>query len=313
MRRITHLMVFLILSGMCLMWFVFSDPQIGFLDRKHSQVLSGAPQITHQATTRTVAASRETVGLSLSNGKADTSQATSPVTVKAGLLSVMLDEQPLRWVLDEISRQTGILFETGPEINEQRVTDAFQDIPIERGLRRLLRSWDLFFFYEGEQVQPQTIWVYQQGKGVGLRPVPPEVWASTQELELAFNDIDPEIRSKALQALVERKGKSASSLLNMALEDSDDQVRLGALTAANNSSLEIAPDTLIRIVQNDPSPRVRFLALSLLSNNVENPPVNLDILGIANYALDDADPEIRQLASNLINLIEAKTLLSSKK
>jgi hypothetical protein len=166
------------------------------------------------------------------------------------------------------------------------------------------------FFYAGDQAGPQYIWVYPQGKGVGLRPVPPEVWASTQELEVAFNDIDPEVRSKALQSLVERKGKSALNLLNMALEDSDDQVRSRALTTANNSNLEIAHDTLLSLAQNDPSPHVRFLALSLISNYVEKPPANFDILGAANYALTDTDPEVRQLASNLIDLIDAKTPIS---
>ncbi|MGH6820485.1 MAG: HEAT repeat domain-containing protein, partial [Methylocella sp.] len=95
-------------------------------------------------------------------------------------------------------------------------------------------------------------------------------------------------------------------MLLQALDDPDDQVRSGALNAAASSNLEIAPETLIRLVQNDPVPGVRFLALATLSNYAEAPPADLDILGIAIHASADADPEIRTLAENLIDRLEAK-------
>lgn len=315
MLRFKTLLLLIIITGACLTWFAISEPQNKLRDRGNSQegskgnarALLPAPQTFSTSATPKADIFRGVDGRSLSGGKTGTNPATSFVSLKAGLLSVALEDRPLRWVLDEISRQSGMMFDTGPEINEQRVTDAFQDLPIERGLRRLLGPWDLFFFYGGNETGPQYVWVYPKGIGAGLRPIPPEMWASTQELEEAFNDTDPQVRTQALQALVERKGKSALELLLLALDDPDDQVRSGALNAAANSNLEIAPEKLVSLVQNDRSPNVRFLALAAISNYVEAPPAGLDIMQIANYASADTNPEIRSLAENLIDRLEAKT------
>ncbi|MGH8477039.1 MAG: hypothetical protein ACRER2_14925 [Methylococcales bacterium] len=70
--------------------------------------------------------------------------------------------------------------------------------------------------------------------------------------------------------------------------------------------MEIAPQTLIRLLQNDPAPGVRFQAFAALSNYVEAPRADLDLIGIAIHASADADPEIRTLAQNLIDRLEAK-------
>lgn len=342
MPRFKPLVLLLIISSVSLAWFVISGPQNNLPDRGNlpdgsignARALLPVPQIPHPSAAskadtdsgdralqltgeqlRPSAAPKAdadrpdslgVVGGSLLGEKTETNPATPLISLKAGLLSVALEDRPLRWVLDEISRQSGMMFETVPEISEQRVTDAFQDLPIERGLRHLLSSWDLFFFYGGDETGPQYVWVYPKGKGVELRPIPPEVWASTLDLEEAFNDTDPQVRTQALQALVERKGKAALELLLPALDDPNDQIRSGALNAAATSNLEIAPETLIGLVQNDPSPTVRFLALAAISSYMEAPPADLDIMGIAIDASADADPEIRTLAENLIDRLEAE-------
>ncbi len=316
MPRFKPLVLLLIISSVGLTWFVNSGPQNRLRDRSNSpdgstgnaRALLPVPQTPHPSAAPKADTDRAdslgVVGGSLLREKTENNPATPLISLKAGLLSVALEDRSLRWVLDEISRQSGMMFDTAPEISEQRVTDAFQDLPIERGLRRLLGSWDLFLFYGGDETGPQHVWVYPKGKGVALRPIPPEVWASTRELEEAFNDADPQVRTQALQALVERKGKSALELLIPALDDPNDQIRSGALNAAANSNLEIAPETLIRLVQNDPSPSVRFLALAAFSNYVEAPPADLDIMGIAINASADTDREVRALAKNLIDRLD---------
>jgi len=243
-----------------------------------------------------------------SDGNSEGDSAPQLISLKARTLSVALENQPLRWVLDEISRQSGMMFDTAPEISEHRVTDAFQNLPIERGLRRLLGSWDVFFFFGGDETEPRYAWVYPKGKGTGFRPIPPEQWASTRELEEAFNDSDPQVREQALRSLAERKGKSALDLLISALDDANDRVRNGALNAAADSNLEIPPETLIRLAGSDPSPAVRLSALAAISNYVDEPSANLDIMAIAINASTDTDPEVRTLAKNLIDRLAAKPM-----
>ncbi|MGH6820484.1 MAG: hypothetical protein ACREDU_06430 [Methylocella sp.] len=206
MSQFKSVVLLLIVVSLSLIWFAISGPHDRVREKGNSQDDSNAnaraplhaPELPHPSTARKTVTDKSdslgVVGGSLSNEKTENDPEAALVSLKAGLLTVALEEQPLRWVLDEISRQSGMMLETSPEIGDERVTDAFQDLPIERGLRRLLGSWDLFFFYAGDEPGPRYVWVYPKGKGAALRPIPPEVWASTRELEEAFNDTDPEVR-----------------------------------------------------------------------------------------------------------------------
>lgn len=305
-----------IASTISITWFVAGSMHDSSRDNGYSpsgaagdeRTLSPIPRETHRSsspeTNKGKPSRLDVADGSMSSEKTQNSPAAPLITLKAGLLSVTIEDRPLRWVLDEISRQSGMMFETGPEISEQRVTDSFRDLPVERGLRRLLGPWDLFVYYGGDETLPQSVWVYPKGKGAALRPIPPDLWASTRELEEAFSDTDPQVRAQALQALAERKGNAVFGLLLPALDDPNDQIRSAALNAAASSNLEIAPETLSRLAQSDPAPNVRFLALAALSNYVDASPKDLDIMGIAINASADTDREVRALAKNLIDRLD---------
>ena len=109
------------------------------------------------------------------------------VTVKDGRLSVHVKQSPLRWVLDEITRQSGILILPGMEVGDPRITIHFDDLELEQGLRRLLYEWDVFVFYRNTNAL-RSVWFYPPGKGEHILPAPIEAWGSTQEIAGMLTD-----------------------------------------------------------------------------------------------------------------------------
>jgi HEAT repeat protein len=84
-------------------------------------------------------------------------------------------------------------------------------------------------------------------------------------LEQKLADPDPEERARSVEALVQRREPHSLDAVLQALEDGDALVRNRALDAAVNSGLELPEDRLIHLVQFDPAPEVRFLALAGLA------------------------------------------------
>jgi len=216
--------------------------------------------------------------------------------VKDGRLTVEVKDQPLHQLLEEIARQARVAFTSeGGAGGKKLVSVKYQDVPLEEALRELLKDHDAFFFYGVEGKAPATlraIWVYAKGKGAGQAPVPPEVWASTAELQGRLNDPDPKVRAQAVGAVVERKGDQAGDLLMSALSDQDALVRMQALYSALDAGVSLPPELLVTLTA-DPSPDVRVLALEALA---EAPNAG----AIAERALNDPSPAVRNKAKELL-------------
>lgn len=180
-----------------------------------------------------------------------------------------------------------------------------QDTAFDEGLREILSGHDMFILYGGEQVAPVAIWVYPEGKGRQLLPVPPELWASTPEIEQQLGDSDPELRAQAVETLIQRRGLRSLEAVLQALEDPHDTVRSRALDAAVNHAVELPEDTLVHLAQLDPSPQVRFLALTALSAALERDPRDndSDLRAISDYALNDASPHVRAQARQILETL----------
>lgn len=227
----------------------------------------------------------------------------SPITVTDGRLSVQVQNRPLDPILEEISRAGKVAILRPPSMGGQLVSVQFRDLPLDEGLRQLLRDQDAFFFYEAQGKAPaslRAVWVYPKGQGRRLQPVPPEAWASTTELEGDLADPDPRARAQAVGALVERKGDRARDAVLQALQDPDDQVRTRALYEALGADVQLPLDALIDLALRDPSPDVRFLALEALANGPE-------ARTIAEAALSDPSPHLRSKASEILRGLEAAT------
>lgn len=242
------------------------------------------------------------------------------VIYENGLLSVTA-RGPLYKLLNEVSQRTGVAFDLDDALEHKVVSIQFEALALDEGVRRILKDRDAFYFYgvkpelPGEEPEEKTkeapeqrserpsgepsaslmaVWVYPKGKGLSLKPVPPEKWASTADFEGWLSDRDPEMRARAVAVLVERKGQMALEAVLQLLGDADDHVRTSAIDAALNEDVELPPDSLADLVIRDPSPSVRFMALEALAGHPE-------AAGIAELALEDENPFVREKARLILS------------
>ncbi len=219
------------------------------------------------------------------------------IIFKDGRLTVEAKNRPLSLLVDDLSLKTQVPVILDSDVADLPVSISFQGLALDEGLRRIFQNYDVFYMYGSEKSEPSTlkvVWVYPRGKAAGLEPVPPEKWASTKELKGFLNSKDPQLRARAVKALVEREGSTALPTVNLALADKDPDVRASALYGATDAGLQVPEDILRPLITNDDSPEVRFLALQSMA---ESP----DIQSVAEAALNDPSEPIR---------VEAKEILS---
>ncbi len=223
------------------------------------------------------------------------------VTLKDGRLSLEVQGRTLEWVLGRISRAAGFPVVADEKVGEVVVSLRFQELPMEEGLRQLLRDQDAFFFYGAQDDAPASlriVWVYPKGQGRGLQPVPPERWASTRDLEKMLEGPDAEDRSRAIESLVERQGEKARGAVLRALKDESARVRTQALYSAFSSGLEVPGEVLAEALD-DPSTDVRFLALEAVADRPE-------AATLARRALGDPSPHVRDRAKQILDRLGLK-------
>jgi hypothetical protein len=222
--------------------------------------------------------------------------------VKDNLLTYSVRQQPLERVLDEISQRTKIAVIRLEGVGSQRVSFQFNQYPVEEALRQILADYDAFYYYGvegGGAAALRAVWVYPKGRGVGLAPVPPEEWASTEEMQDQLEHSNPDARIRAINAITARRGDAAQAEVLKALEDPDARVRAEALYAASANGVELPPGTLHNLLA-DPAPDVRFLALDALAN--ANDP---GLRNLAQAALYDSSPAVQARAREIIEMLEA--------
>lgn len=225
------------------------------------------------------------------------------ITFKDGRLTVQVQNRPLEWVLEEISRRVHVAIVKAAGVGGERISLQIKNLPLDDALRHILVEHDTFFFYGVEKDGPaslRVVWVYPRGKGRGIVPVPPESWASTAELERRLGDPDPAVRAQSLAGLIERRRDQAVEEVLRGLGDWNEQVRTQALYGALNAGVTIPPETLGQMALGDPSANVRFLALEALGGDP-------NAGAIAQQALNDPNPQVQQKAREIIRRLEAPT------
>jgi len=225
--------------------------------------------------------------------------AKTQISFKDGHLSANFKNVALGSVADEISQKAGVAVLLQDRVGSELVSASFEKLPIDQALRQILSKQDVFFFYGIDEHQPsalKAIWVYPNGKGRGLAPLPPDKWESTRELSASLANKDPQARGRAIEALVERKGAAARGDVLKAMHDSSSQVRATALYAALKSSVDLPQEDLANLAAHDDSSDVRFLALEAL--NSSNSP---DLRSIAEGAAKDPNEAVRKVAQEIIS------------
>lgn len=212
------------------------------------------------------------------------------VSFSKGRLTIAAEDRPLQSVLDEVSRATGVTFLVPDNRAKDRLISLrFQDLPIDEGLRLLLKDQDAFFFYGVGREGPaslRTVWVYARGAGKALEPLSPQSSGNTQDVEAMLGGFDPPVEQKENQI--------KTAVMQALTEEKDDEMRTRILYKTLNQGIELSEDFLSSLVRSDPSPNVRLLALDGLSRIPDM------VQGIAEQALNDSDQSVRSRAQEIL-------------
>ncbi|MGH8526267.1 MAG: HEAT repeat domain-containing protein, partial [Gammaproteobacteria bacterium] len=170
--------------------------------------------------------------------------------VRGELLTLRVRDMPLKHVLEEIAWRSGIVVSIQGAL-EEPVTKVFDDLPIDRALRRLLKDKNHVFLYTRRDADDVTryrlaeIRIYAgdlspaqssalNGGRMGIKEAPGredpdgEKQAALDVLvSQALHEDEPRMRQKAVRLLGEHGGSADEVLdpLIQALDDTDNEVR----------------------------------------------------------------------------------------
>ena len=226
------------------------------------------------------------------------------VNLHRGRLTASIENHPLHLVLEELSARSGVTVVPGAGVEGDYISVDVKDVPLEEALRRLLNNYDAFFYYGavGRETRSslRAVWVYPKGTAGALRPVPPEAWAGTSDLQASLADGNPAVRERAYEALMSRPQSESRILVLQALSgasETDPDLRERLLGNALNKGFEVPPDLLADLVRADRSEGIRMMALEALSGNAE-------ARQVATWALTDPSEAVRARAKQLLADLE---------
>ena len=215
-----------------------------------------------------------------------------------GLLSLDLHEQSLGTVLAGIARKSHMRIVSSPAIDSRFVTLQMRGVPLDSGLRQILKDCDVFFYSSAGELR--SAWIYEKDAGAQLIPVPPENWASTSDIERQMNSGSPAERISAIETLVARNGPGSGDLVSRALLDENAEVRLRALDVALSAGVGVSRETLTSLTY-DGSAAVRALALeAIASGTALGGTYEAETDDLLRRMSGDADLEVRSRAAETL-------------
>jgi len=224
------------------------------------------------------------------------------VKVDGERLTVRLQGIPLHVALKAIERESGVALALLGPLREE-ITIAFDDLPLEQGLRRLLGNRSYILFYAaagpGQPAALRQVKVLPKGREGVRAEGPSEQPRVMPSRPAGLGDPDPERRMEAVMALAadEEPRQSLDLLIEVLKQDGDSDVREAALHALE--SLDPIPlDPLFAVAFQDKSPSIRVRALTLLGERGAGDPRVKAALQRA--ATSDPDREVMELALSLL-------------
>lgn len=203
------------------------------------------------------------------------------LSVKANRLNARIQERPLAQVLEELARHIPLdVYYNDDTVGKQTVSDRFDGLPLEEGIRRILKNTSHVLSYaqaEGEKDRRMQIRIATSDTG--------SVSLSPQETGPAAQGEPPD-RAQRLRDLIKQ-----------ALEGQAPKDRIGALRALRKEfeEHETLP-TYIEVLK-DKDLGVRTLALGLITSAKERVPMNT----VADIGLNaDEDRRLRVSALSYV-------------
>lgn len=261
------------------------------------------------------------VGGAFAEDRVECHAPTFLLSIRDNALSAKIENAPLGEVLKELARQAHLEVYLRGSSAEEKVSARFDNLPLEEGIKRLLKGKDYTLTYD--RTMPASsrvaeIRVISNGSGpitkisdeaasvptakdpTGERPKSLEEKSIEELVREALQAPDPAARTAALKALVgrEEEAKTLPTAVS-ALRDQDPQVRGAALEVLQGINATTATEPLVEMALKDASPQLRLEALEELVGRSE-PQAALDYL---KQALEDGDPQIRSRAQDLFQEI----------
>ncbi|MDR4506696.1 MAG: HEAT repeat domain-containing protein [Candidatus Brocadiaceae bacterium] len=204
------------------------------------------------------------------------------ITFNNGRLSVKLKDSPLENVLQEIMIQSGAKIWLNDKIDE-KVTIEYKNIPVEEGVRRILKDKNYAFVYSPYETNAGKLSIVGSSKSK-------EIFADVKNNQLNAHLTD-RLHNLERRNKLKAKRPTFDALAKDALENDDAKKRRKAIIALGKSRNIKAIEIITKALTNDADENVRLSAIDAL----------LDINGgkviesIA-VALKDRDPWIRENA-----------------
>ncbi len=259
--------------------------------------------VTAEAPARERAGGREPV-LSEQPGAPPEPQPREPISLSRGLISMNVEGQPLRELLHEIASLGAFRIQIDSGVEDRTVTASFDAWPLDQALLELARGLDVYLLYGDSPRRPvKGAWLFAGGQGYRAEPSAPESRAGLLELERQLADPDPQARIAALRSYTEVLPEEAARVALEQLWDRNDAVRVAALDTALKQGMPVDLEQLEELAGADPSPLVRFLALSGLLQKATHTELE-GLRYLATSSLDDPDEGVSWAAGQILDAID---------
>jgi len=241
------------------------------------------------------------------------------VTIQQGLLTVDVRDAALADLLRTIGELAGFRVTIHGDVTAP-VTDAFTDLPLGEGIRRVVGGNGLVLIYApsqggGSAGVPTEVWVYATGprprdqvtqalahpdSSARLEAVRSLLGRRDEAAGEALAQIltqapDPTVRAQAATALGTVGGAQADDALVAALDDQDPSVRIEATRAITALKGDEAADPLASVLLGDQDPKVRLEAARALAALKTD-----EAHGVLKAADWDKDESVRRVVSSAL-------------
>ena len=214
------------------------------------------------------------LSLAVVGANAQESPARMSLSVEKGRMTCSIENVSILQVLEELGGRTGVAFVPAESITDDRVSLEVVNLPLDEGVRRLLRDYDAFLYYSASDdalSSLRAVWIYPKGAGSALQPVPKE--SSTTAIAGWRERIvhpDPRVREQAYIALIASPDDASRELVLNALRgvtETDEDLRQRVLLSAIHQGVDVPDDLLAALALADGSEVLRLLALDALADD----------------------------------------------